>query len=288
MNLPTQNPTLPPVGTCTLIYAHRGAMAYRPQNTMPAFQLAWEMGVAGVELDVQCSKDGVPIVFHDDTLDALTNGTGCVHDHHASDLLQLGAGSHFSQEYANTTIPTLAEVLRARPAHTLVNIEIKTAFPFFPIQEDDPRLLQGHPLLTEATNSATEKEAQRTARQTIDCIQQLAHELPDLIAHLIISSFHPAALVEFERLMPEVTLGVLRCRTAVYDSAPRMAAIQHSALHLNSEDVTREMVQEAHKKGLYVNCWTVNDIEKARTLIYWGVDGIISNVPDAMLKILNK
>ena len=87
-------------------------MAYRPQNTLPAFELAWSMGAHGVELDVQCTRDGEVVVFHDDTLDKLTHGTGRVRDYDAAKLITLDAGAHFSVAYAGEHIPTLVQVLR--------------------------------------------------------------------------------------------------------------------------------------------------------------------------------
>lgn len=281
------NTSLPPAGSQTLIYAHRGAMAYRPQNTMPAFELAWSMGAAGVELDVQCSLDGVPVIFHDDTLDKLSNGTGRIRDHDLSELLQLDVGSHFSPDYAGLSMPTLEDVLRARPADTFVNIELKTELEDVSEEAQALRSQTGYPVLTPQPNSDIEIEARRIAQRTALCIQTLAPKCPDLLEHLIVSSFHPAALAEFNHIMPHIAIGHLYCRSTRYDTATMMSAIPCMALHLNANEVTETIVQQTHASGKQVNCWTVNDVAQARQLMAWRVDGILSNCPDVMLALLN-
>ena len=101
-------------------------MAYRPQNTLPAFELAWYTGAHGVELDVQCTRDGEVVVSHDDTLDKLTNGTERVRDYDAAKLITLDAGAHFSVAYAGEHIPTLVQVLRGCPLGRWGSVELTT------------------------------------------------------------------------------------------------------------------------------------------------------------------
>jgi len=98
------------------IYAHRGARAIAPENTIPAFQAALDMGVSGIELDVHCSKDGQLVVIHDFTVDALTDGTGPIHNYTTHELAQLDAGSHFDQTFAGIGCE--------------VNVEIKSMDPY--------------------------------------------------------------------------------------------------------------------------------------------------------------
>ena len=101
------------------IYGHRGASAEQPENTLAAFRRAIELGVAGVELDVHLSADGVPVVIHDETVDRTTNGSGAVSDHTVDQLRTLDAGRG---EY----VPALAEVLTLFGPEQHVNIEIKS------------------------------------------------------------------------------------------------------------------------------------------------------------------
>lgn len=100
------------------VYGHRGAPAEYPENTLAGFRRALEVGVEGIELDVHLSKDGVPVVLHDETVDRTTNGSGAVTDMTVAELraLDAGEGEH---------IPTLAEVLDLVGDAALVDIEVK-------------------------------------------------------------------------------------------------------------------------------------------------------------------
>jgi len=102
------------------IYGHRGASAELPENTLPAFALVRELGAFGIELDVHLSRDGVPVVIHDESVDRTTDGTGNVAELDLADLLQLDAGN-------GATIPTLGEVLDLVGDAMHVDIEVKAA-----------------------------------------------------------------------------------------------------------------------------------------------------------------
>lgn len=101
-----------------LVYGHRGAAAEFPENTLAGFRRALELGIEGVELDVHLSKDGVPVIIHDETVDRTTDGTGAVADLTVDELRNLDAGDG---EY----VPTLAEVLDLIGDRLHVDIEIK-------------------------------------------------------------------------------------------------------------------------------------------------------------------
>ena len=233
-----------------LIFAHRGAMAYRPQNTLPAFELAWSMGAHGVELDVQCTRDGEVVVFHDDTLDKLTNGTERVRDYDATELMSLDAGTHFSAKYAGERIPTLAQVLRARPLGRWVNIELKTELLDATPEQLNQRHTNGRPILMRTPESAVEIEAKRIAQRTAKVINHLRTEIADLLAeHLIVSSFHPVAIETFTRLCPNIAVAYLYSNALHHDTEPlmnSMSAVQLSALHLDAHDTTPTAIAQAH------------------------------------------
>jgi glycerophosphoryl diester phosphodiesterase len=113
-----------------LVLAHRGASAERPENTLPAFELAVELGADGVELDVQLC-DGELVVIHDDTLERTTDGRGTVAGTPLADLRALDAGG-------GARVPLLAEVLEVVAAPLLVNVELKgpdTAAPVIALLE---------------------------------------------------------------------------------------------------------------------------------------------------------
>lgn len=277
---------LPLPGSRTLVFAHRGAMAYAPQNTMPSFELAWNMGADGIELDVQCTRDGVPVVFHDDALEGLTDGKGPVCGYDFDDLRKLDAGSHFSPGFSGEKIPLLETVFRSRPAGTFVNIEIKTALKNDRIWRQLVRPLTGYPALETGQSPAREAEARRVAAATAECIRTVARDIPELPRYIIVSSFDPVAIASFGTEMPGVPLGFLHCGSVHYDTRPMMKTIAHQAWHPHWREAKPALVSAAHEGGQRVNCWTVNSGKLASRLAGMRVDGIITNVPDAMLKLL--
>jgi len=108
------------------IIGHRGACGYAPENTLESIHTAADMNVDWVELDVKLTRDQVPVIFHDSTLERTTNGTGMVADMDYADLKHLDAGSHFSDSFAGVKVPTLEEALDVILERDLgLNLEIK-------------------------------------------------------------------------------------------------------------------------------------------------------------------
>ena len=93
------------------IIAHRGANRYAPQNTIPAFEKAVELGADGTETDVHITKDGHIVICHNDTVDEMSNGTGAIGDYMFDDIRKLDFGSKFSKDFAGVTLPTVEEYL---------------------------------------------------------------------------------------------------------------------------------------------------------------------------------
>ncbi|WP_281532188.1 glycerophosphodiester phosphodiesterase [Anaerocolumna aminovalerica] len=109
-----------------LVVGHRGVKAFYPENTMLSFRKAIELGVDGLEMDINMTKDGHLVVIHDNTVDRTTNGTGKVADFNMSEIKELDAGSHFSPEYAGERIPAFEEFLElVKNKKLLLNVEIK-------------------------------------------------------------------------------------------------------------------------------------------------------------------
>ena len=116
----------------TTIYAHRGASAYAPENTLEAFRLAAEMGAHGVELDVHVCKSGELVVIHDETVDRVADGTGTVAEMTLAELKALNVSKPIPG-YKPTTIPTLEEVYELlKPTGLHVNVELKTGYVDYP------------------------------------------------------------------------------------------------------------------------------------------------------------
>ena len=116
----------------TLVWGHRGASGYAPENTMAAFEKAVEMGADGIELDVQLTKDGELVVIHDETIDRVSDGSGWVKDYTYAKLIKHNF-NRTHPEYKHAQIPTLEEVYALiKPTDLTINVEIKTGVVFYP------------------------------------------------------------------------------------------------------------------------------------------------------------
>lgn len=231
-----------------LVFAHRGASGYGPENTEAAFDLALSQGCDGVELDVQLTRDGVAVVHHDWTVDRTTDGNGEISNLTAAALAALDAGSWFAPAFAGQRVPTLAAVLRRIPERVIVNVELK-ARP------------QDRPGLEEAVLAVLETAGRDK--------------------NLIVSSFNHLCLRRLCRLAPQIPLGLLYEGVLLdpWDYAERQGISLYS-LHPEQEYVAADFVAQAHRKGLKVACWTVNCPSRAAELDRMGVDAIITNYPD--------
>ncbi len=232
-----------------LVFGHRGASAYAPMNTLPAFDLAALQGAHGIELDVHCSRDGHPVIIHDFTVDATTNGSGRVADLSLNDLKALDAGSWFGPAFAGVRIPTLDEVFETVGRHMFVNIEMKP---------DDAA-------------------AHRLEKAVAACITR--HQMQQRV---LVSSFHPPTLARFRAVLPEVPLGYLYQGTAVM--LPPDAV--YEAYHPYHSLVTPRLIEECLQHNQVLNVWTLNDPARAIELYDLGVHGFITDVPDILRNAL--
>ena len=108
-----------------LIIAHRGDLTAAPENTLPAFQRAWQAGADGVELDVRVTRDGQLVVFHDRTVERTSNGCGPVDGFTLTEIQSLDVGSWFGPAFIGETAPALDDVFESLPKDYLINVEMK-------------------------------------------------------------------------------------------------------------------------------------------------------------------
>jgi glycerophosphoryl diester phosphodiesterase len=233
---------------------HRGACAYAPENTLAAFNLALEQGADGVELDVTLTKDGVPIIIHDDMVDRTTNGHGDIRQMTLAEVKQLDA-SHKFEQYRGEKIPTLEEVLRAVGKRGIVNIELKGKS----IQADG---------LEEAVLAVIEGTG------TSD--------------NIILSSFNPFALYRMSLLNPMLPRGLLYTEEMpIYLRRALLRPVARpTAMHPRFSMIDERFVAWARSKKYKINTWTVDDPNEMRRLISLGIDGIISNKPDVLRRVV--
>lgn len=256
-----------------LIWGHRGAMDFAPQNTLPSFALAVKQGADGVELDVQLTKDGTLVVFHDARVNKLTDGHGPIASLPWSIVKELDAGSHFGPAWKAVRIPTLEDVLDALPEDFFVNVELKTALSEANWWARWSTLARGPKKLSAARIEAARRESAPLAAATA---RLLEHSRPE---RFLISSFDPFALEAFRRELPSLPLGFLHSPTEPWDTPAPMAAIPHEAWHPHHTQVTADAVAREKAVGRRVHTWTVNDNEHAVRLVKTGVDALITNRP---------
>jgi glycerophosphoryl diester phosphodiesterase len=248
------------------VFAHRGGAGLAPENTMPAFDNGLAFGVDGLELDIRLSRDGVPVVVHDPTVDRTTNGTGAVADMTAAELADLDAGYRFGRDGVfpfrgqGIGVPALGGVLDRYQRVPLL-VELKTA---------DPRL----------------------ASLVVDQIRAV-----DGIGRITVGSFHQGALDAVRACEPRIRTGAdtdeikSELASAVFGSGarrPSFQSFQVPELYAGMRVVTREFIVRAHDVGVSVIVWTVDREQDILRLLEWGVDGLITDRPDVAVPVVRQ
>ena len=224
------------------ILAHRGVSLTAPENTMSAFAAAVEQGLAGIELDVQMSKDGHLIVIHDERADRTTNGKGLVKDMTLEEIKNLDAGSWFAEKYSGVKIPVLEEVLELiGQREFIINIELKSGIIQYPGLEE------------------------RVLKAVKKC---------GLLDRTILSSFNHYSLLKIKEISEDARIGVLYYAGLV-DPWEYGRNLKAYSLHPFFPSVTEQMVKECLEQGLQVIPFTVKDKETAKKLIDFGVEYVI-------------
>ncbi|MDX9992808.1 MAG: glycerophosphodiester phosphodiesterase family protein [Anaerolineales bacterium] len=238
------------------VFAHRGASAHAPENTLAAFQLAVEQGADAIEFDVKLSADGHVIVHHDATLERTTTGTGKIGTYSLAELKKLEAGAWFGEAWRGERIPTLAEIFETVGSKLLMNIEL--------------------------TNYATPFD------KLVDKVAELVkrYQMEDRILY---SSFLPHNLMRAGALTP----GLPRAQLALPGPAGWWQRRWGNLLSLQAEhpfsgDVSAASVARAHARARRVHVWTVNAPDEMRRLQALGVDGIFTDDPQLALTVFGR
>ena len=237
-----------------IIFAHRGASAYAPENTLAAFELALTQKADAIELDVKLSADGQPIVIHDPLVDRTTGIHGRVRDLPLRELRALDAGGFFSEGFHGEKIPTLEEVFDAVGKRTFINVEL--------------------------TNYTTPRD------QLVETVCILVKKC-GLQNHVMFSSFFASNLSKARAYLPEVPRGLLTysgllgawARSFGFDFG------KYQALHPYLTDVSPQQVQRVHRLNRRIHVWTVNAAEDMRRLFHWGVDAIFTDDPRLAVQV---
>ncbi len=251
-----------------LNFAHRGASALAPENTLEAFRLAVEAGAGGLELDVHMSRDGEVVVIHDATVDRTTDGSGAVAGMTLGELRGLDAGYRFSPDGGRTHpyrgrgvgIPTLAELYEEFPA-AFVNIEMKEA---------QPGIEEG---VMEVIRDAGAEERTLVVSNRHGVVRRFRRlcggRIPTGASRREIRDFYLLSRLRLERL-----------------SHPPYVALQVPLDYRGIPLVTPRFVEAAHSRGVRVDVWTINEPGEMRRLLDLGVDVIMTDRPEALTGVL--
>ena len=239
-----------------LTIAHRGASRQAPENTIPAFAAAVNLGVDLVEFDYQLSADGTPVVIHDADLDRTTNAAEIwgstrlkVAECSWTELAALDAGSWFSPAFSSTPLPSLADTLATIVPSSLALVERKSG---------DAASLCGW------------------------------LEKANLTEQVVVQSFDWAFLTECRRLIPQLTLAVLGEGTLTPDRLDAAADLRAAAVAWDNARTDAATIAAIHARGLKAWVWTVDDPNRWRELLAWGIDGMITNDPAGLLRELDR
>nr|WP_245837362.1 glycerophosphodiester phosphodiesterase [Virgibacillus phasianinus] len=232
--------------------AHRGASGHAPENTMVAFEKAFEMKADYIEIDVQMTKDGKLVIIHDTTVDRTTDGTGNVGDFTLNELQQLDAGSWFGKEFAGVKIPTFKEVLDAYRGKIGILIELKSPELYPGIEEKVAEVLKTYHMDKPSNNK------------------------------IIIQSFNHESVQISKALLPNVPHGVLAGLSwaDVTDEQLAEFATYADYFNPNMNIVSSNLVNRVHDKGMKIYPYTVRTQRQANNLFELKVDGIITDFPE--------
>ncbi|RXZ79217.1 glycerophosphodiester phosphodiesterase [Paenibacillaceae bacterium] len=236
------------------IVAHRGWSGKAPENTISAFKLAMtDPDIPYIELDIHLSKDGVPVVIHDHTLERTTNGRGLVKDYTLEQLRQMDAGSWFAPEFAGEQIPTLNEVLELIKGRCMLHAELK-------VMGDE----------YEGIEAAVIASIMRLGMQD----------------EVILSSFDHDSMKRAHELNPSIktVLILLGKSTLIMEQLRHTGA---TGLSIHYAFVTRPLVEEMTAHGIDLGLWTIDEPDTLAAIIAQYPDiRITTNYPDRILSII--
>ncbi|MCS0787684.1 glycerophosphodiester phosphodiesterase [Cytobacillus firmus] len=240
--------------------SHRGASAYAPEHTIASYDMGEKMHGDYIEVDLQMTKDGHLIAMHDVTLDRTTNGTGSVKDYTLNEIKQLDAGSWFNEkypyaskaEYEGLKVPTLEEVFKEFGKNNSYYIETKSPDVYPGMEKELLRLIDKYKINKEK---------------------------------LLVQSFSPQSLKVMNELDPSIKLvQLISYKANAIISDTEIKEIKQYAMGIgpNHTYLNEEYVQKVVNSGLELHPYTVNDKERMKQLINWGVTGMFTNHPDLL------
>ncbi len=225
-------------------FAHRGASALAPENTLAAFQAAVDRGCSWIETDLRLTADDVPVLLHDASVERTTSGRGDVGKMPLAQVKRLDAGGWFGRRFRGERIPTLAETLEWSRGRCGLNLEIKEELRPWDLIEQITRVVGGERALD----------------------------------RVLFSSFRAADVRRLRGALPRARIAWLVSRNS-RGLAALVKSEAISALHAKDALVSRRIVRRCHRLGLGVHVWVVNRRARLLELESMEVDGVMTDDP---------
>jgi len=238
------------------VFAHRGFSGCYPENTMLAFKEALKTGCYGIELDVQTTKDGEVVVFHDETIDRVTDGSGYVRDYTYEELSRFNAAALWNGKFGFQKIPTFREYCEwVKDTPLITNVELKTGVYYYEELEE----------------------------KTIALIREYG-----ISDRILFSSFNHLSIEQTKKLAPEIPVGALVEHEGLGNAGYYCSKCGYPYYHPGFKGLTEEEVLGCRKHGVGINVWTINDMAALKQMEEWDVESVISNFPDVCMIYLNR
>ena len=246
------------------IIAHRGGAAIAPENTIAAIEKALDIGAGMIEIDVRQTKDSVVVVLHDGSIDRTTDGTGDIDDLLFDDLKDVDAGDWFTGAYKGQRIPTLEQVLDVVDGKARLLIEVK----------------EGH------------KKYKGIEERIVQAIHDKGAQ-----SWCIVQSFERDVVTRVKAIDPTLTVLQLLVMKVpglpiLIEDSVKIGKLEGyediDGIAINHRFINTRRLKKLKEEGLLVYVWTVNSREDMEVMIELGVDGIITDQPIELKKLLEK
>jgi glycerophosphoryl diester phosphodiesterase len=240
-----------------VIFAHRGASAYAPENTLAAFRLAKLQGAPAIELDAKLTADKEVVVIHDATVDRTTNGTGKVNELTFEEIRNMDAGVKFAPEFQGEKIPSLKEVFEDCSDSLFINVELTNY------------------------SSPRDELPQKVARLVLETSVE---------EKVLFSSFNLFNLIKIKKLLPQCEVAILALpgwKGFAARSLPGRLA-SPKIVHPFLGDASAAFIRRQKKHDRRVHVWTVNKQGDMRRLFLMGVEGIFTDAPNLACQLIRE
>lgn len=230
-------------------YAHRGASSYAPENTMSSFKKAFQLGSNGIELDLQKTKDGKLVIFHDKEIDKKSNGTGKISDYTYNELLELDFGSWFGKEFKNEKIVLFEDFMKSVSDKNLI--------------------------------LAIELKEEGIEKNTLEIIDKYYNK-----ANIFITSFLYNALSNVRKFDNNIKIGWLIGEDINKKNVSELIKISGNQICPPANLVSIEGIKLARENGLSVRLWGVSNEEIMERVYKFDIDGMTVNFPDKLKRLM--